>query len=470
MMVSESAVFLARVQFGFTIGFHIVLAAFTIGLSNYLMVLEALWLWKKQRVYIDVYNYWLKIFAMNVAVGVVSGVVMEYEFGTNWGRLSTLAGPVIGPLMLYEVIVAFFLEAGFLGVMLFGMKKVGKGLHFVATVCVACGSLFSAFWILSANSWMQTPAGYAISPDGRFIPTNWIKVIFSPSFPFRLVHMSLAVFLATAFMVGAAGAWHLLRNKNNEGARLMFSMALWMAVLVAPLQIVAGDKHGENTLDYQPQKVAAMEGDWEPKKPGEGEPLILFALPDMQEQANHYELAIPHVASLYLKHDWGGVIKSLREFPRDAIPPVPVVFFAFRIMVGLGVMMAVVGVAGSWLRARKRLYDTRWLQWVMCCMAPAGFVAMLAGWTVTEVGRQPFTVYGLLRTSQSSSPIALPGVASSAAAILGVYVVVFGIGLVYMLRVLARPPQTGEEGPDPKLAEISGAGNSTAEADAGERS
>jgi cytochrome d ubiquinol oxidase subunit I len=462
MTASEAALLLARAQFGLTIGFHIVLAAFTIGLSNYLMVLEALWLWKKEQVYIDVYSYWLKIFAMNVAVGVVSGVVMEFEFGTNWGRLSTLAGAVIGPLMLYEVIVAFFLEAGFLGIMLFGMKKVGARLHFVSTVCVASGSLMSAFWILSANSWMNTPAGYAVLPDGRFIPTDWMKVIFNPSFPFRFVHMSLAVFLATAFLVGGVGGWHLLHERDNKGARLMFSMALWMALFVAPLQMFVGDKHGENTLEHQPQKVAAMEGDWQPKRAGAGEPLVLFAIPDMKEQVNHYEVSIPHVASLYLRHNWGGVIKSLREFPRDDIPPVPMVFFAFRIMVGLGIMMTLIGIAGFWLRMRGRLYNSRLLQRMMYCMAPAGFVAMLAGWTVTEVGRQPYTVYRLLRTAQSSSPIALPGVAASAAAIVGVYVVVFGIGFFYMLRVLSKPPVTGEQGPNPKLAALSGAGGAKA--------
>lgn len=452
MAIGQYAIDVARAQFGFTIGFHIVLTAVSIGLANYLMVLEGLWLWKKQPVYIDLYNYWLKIFSLNFAVGVVSGVVMEYEFGTNWGALSTHAGSVIGPLMIYEVMVAFFLEAGFLGVMLFGMKKVGKGLHVLATSLVALGSLFSAFWILSANSWMQTPAGYTIGPGDRFLPKDWLAIIFNPSFPYRLVHMTLAAFLATAFMVGAVGAWHLLRDNRNQAARTMFSMALWMAAIVGPLQIAAGDLHGDNTLTYQPQKVAAMEGDWGARKPGTGEPMVLFAIPDMTQRRDLYKVAIPHLGSVYLRHDWGGTIKGLTQFPPQDIPYVPLVFFAFRIMVGLGVLMAGLGIASLVVRWRGRLYAARWLQWAMVGMAPAGFMAIIAGWTVTEAGRQPYTVYGLFRTSQSNSPIALPGVATSAAAIVLVYLVVFGIGLAYMLRSMAKPPRRGEEGPDPDLA------------------
>lgn len=447
---------LARGQFAFTMAFHIVLVAFTIGLASYLVVLEGLWLWKKQQVYIDVYNYWLRIFALNFAVGVVSGVVLEYEVGTNWGGLATRAGPIIGPLMMYEIIVAFFLEAGFLGAMLFGMHKVGPRLHFVATCFVAAGSLLSATFILSANSWMQTPSGYSLGPDGRFLPENWWDIIFNPSFPYRYVHMVIAAFLATAFMVGAVGAWHLLADNRNPRARLMFSMALWIAALVAPLQVVVGDQHGENTLKHQPQKLAAMEGDWDPRPAGAGEPLVLFGVPSMAERQNRYEIAIPHIASLYLRHDWGGTIRSLKEFPPEDIPNVPLVFFAFRIMVGLALVMVSVGVWSLVLRWRGRLYDSRWLQRVMVCMAPAGFVAIVAGWTVTEEGRQPFTVYGLMRTAHSSSNIALPGVAWSAAMIVLVYVVIFGVGLVYMLYAMSKPPQEGQQGPEPTLADRTG--------------
>lgn len=456
MDVTDPALQIARAQFGITIGFHIVLAAFSIGLANFLMALEGLWLWKRQQAYLDLYKFWLKIFALNVAVGTVSGVVMEFEFGTNWGRLSTQAGSIIGPLMFYEVMVAFFLEAGFLGVMLFGMKKVGPKLHFFTTCAVAVGSLFSAFWILAANSWMHTPAGYSIGPDGRFVPEEWLAIIFNPSFPYRFVHMIFAAFLGTAFMVGAVGAWHLLRDAPNPRARIMFSMAMWVVAIVGPLQIIAGDLHGENTLEHQPQKVAAMEGSWNRPAPGEGEPLRLFAVPDMDQQRNHFELAIPHIGSLYLRHNWTGTIQSLSEFPASDLPPVPIVFFAFRLMVGLGLLMATVGIASLIVRTRGRLYTARWLHWVVLPMGPAGFIAMLAGWVVTETGRQPFTVYGLLRTADSSSAQSFSFVMTSTLSILAAYVIVFGIGLLYMLRAMARAPRADEKGPEPSLANETG--------------
>ncbi|MBA1272473.1 cytochrome ubiquinol oxidase subunit I [Stutzerimonas azotifigens] len=451
MDVDDPALLVARIQFGLTISFHIVLAAFSIGLANFLMVLEGLWLRTRDELYLDLYKFWLKIFALNVTVGVVSGIVMEFEFGTNWGRLSTLAGSVIGPLMFYEVLVAFFLEAGFLGIMLFGMRKVGPKLHFFTTCMVALGSLFSAFWILSANSWMHTPAGFVIGSDGRFEAQDWLAIIFNPSFPYRFTHMTIAAFLATALMVAATGAWHLLRDKSNRGARVMFSMALWVVAVLAPLQILVGDLHGENTLEHQPQKVAAMEGAWDRPPPGAGEPMRLFAIPDMQERRNHFELAIPHVGSLYLRHNLSGTIKSLNEFPPEDIPPVPIVFFAFRIMVGLGLLMAVLGAASVVLRRRGRLYDARWLQRISVWMAPAGFIAMLCGWVVTEVGRQPFTVYGLLRTADSRSPVSLSFVTTSTLSILAVYLLVFGLGLAYLLRALRRPPEQGEREPEPGL-------------------
>jgi len=451
MDVDDPALLAARIQFGLTISFHIVLAAFSIGLANFLMVLEGLWLRTRDELYLDLYKFWLKIFALNVTVGVVSGIVMEFEFGTNWGRLATLAGAVIGPLMFYEVLVAFFLEAGFLGIMLFGMRKVGPKLHFFTTCMVALGSLFSAFWILSANSWMHTPAGFVIGPDGRFEAQDWLAIIFNPSFPYRFTHMTLAAFLATALMVAATGAWHLLRDRGNRGARVMFSMALWVIAVLAPLQILVGDLHGENTLEHQPQKVAAIEGAWDRPPPGQGEPMRLFAIPDMQARRNHFELAIPNVGSLYLRHNLSGTIRSLNEFPPEDIPPVPIVFFAFRIMVGLGLLMAGVGAASLVLRWRGRLYEARWLQRASVWMAPAGFVAMLCGWVVTEVGRQPFTVYGLLRTADSRSPVSLSFVTSSTLSILAVYLLVFGLGLAYLLRALRRPPEQGEREPEPGL-------------------
>jgi len=441
----------ARTQFAVTISFHIVLAAFSIGLANFLLVLEALWLWRRQQVYLDIYHYWLKIFALNVAIGTASGLMLEYQFGLNWSRLSTQAGEILGPLMFYEVMAAFFLEAGFLGIMLFGMKKVGPGLHLFATGAVAVGSIISAFWILSANSWMHTPRGFSIGADGRFLAQDWWAIIFNPSFPYRLTHMLLATFLATAVLIAGASAWQLLRDPTNLRARVQFSMALWTVAILAPVQIAVGDLHGENTLKFQPQKVAAMEGAWTRPAPGAGEPLRLFAWPDMAERRNHFELAIPRIASLYLRHDLSSTIKPLTEFAHQDIPPVAVVFWAFRVMVGLGLLMLALGITSLVLRCQNRLYNARGM--LRCCvlMAPAGFMAMISGWVVTEVGRQPFTVYGLLRTADSASAVSSDQVIGSTLTILFFYLVVFGIGLSVLLRILRQPARTGEQGPQPTL-------------------
>jgi cytochrome d ubiquinol oxidase subunit I len=356
--------------------------------------------------------------------------------------------------MGYEVLTAFFLEAGFLGVMLFGLSRVGRGLHFSATCLVAVGTLMSAFWILSVNSWMQTPQGFTIGPEGRFLPADWFKIIFNPSFPYRLVHMVLASYLSVAFVVGAVGARHLLRSASNPAARIMFSMAMWMATVVAPIQILAGDMHGLNTLHYQPIKVAAMEGDWETAK--DGDPLILFAIPDQQAERNEAEVSIPKLGSLILTHSLNGVIKGLKEYPADQRPYVPIVFFAFRIMVGLGSLMALVGVVSVLLRIAGQLFTARKFQWLAVAMGPSGFIALLAGWTVTETGRQPFTVYGMLRTAESVSPIGAPGVAMSLAAFAVVYLIVFGAGIAYILRLMTRPPMAGEEPPRPSPVRTAG--------------
>jgi len=456
MSAIDSALMAARSQFAITISFHIVLAALTIGLANFLMVLEGLWLWRGRQIYLDVYLYWLKVFALNVAVGTASGLILEYQFGLNWSRLSTQAGDILGPLMFYEVLAAFFLEAGFLGIMLFGLKKVGPRLHFFATCAVAVGSLISAFWILSANSWMQTPAGYAIGADGRFIAENWWAIIFNPSFPYRLAHMTLAAFLGTATLVAGTSAWQLLRSPQNPRTRLQFSMALWLIVVLAPVQILVGDLHGQHSLKFQPQKIAAIEGSWTRPPQGAGEPLRLFAIPDMVERRNHWEVAIPRVASLYLRHDLSGTIAALDEFPAENIPPVPIVFFAFRFMVGLGLLMVAQGLTSLVLRWRQRLYEARWMLRGCALMAPAGFLAMLCGWVVTEVGRQPFTVYGLLRTADSLSSVSREQVIGSTWTILMFYLLIFGIGLWVLLRILREPPYKDEAGPQPTLADETG--------------
>ena len=443
MFHDADAVLLARFQFGFTISFHFIFPAFTIGLASYLAVLEALWLKTGKALYLDLYKYWLKIFAVVFAMGVVSGLVMSYQFGTNWAVFSDRAGPVIGPLMAYEVLTAFFLEAGFLGVMLFGMKKVGRGLHFFATLMVAIGTFISAFWILSVNSWMQTPAGYAINAQGQFVPADgWLPIIFNPSFPFRLTHTVIAAYLTTALAVGAVGAWHLLKDSAQEHARKMFSMAMWMAALVAPVQILVGDQHGLNTLQHQPAKIMAVEGHY--RSHPEGAPLILFGIPDDDAQQMKYAVEIPRLGSLILKHDLNAPVDGLDTVAPENRPPVKVVFWTFRVMVGLGFLMLALGVYSLVARWAGRLYDWRVLHRFAVLMGPSGFIAVIAGWMTTEVGRQPFTVYGLLRTAESASPLAAPAVGASLIAFVVVYFAVFGMGSWYLLKLMSRAPQPHE--------------------------
>jgi cytochrome bd ubiquinol oxidase subunit I len=461
----DDPLILARVQFAFTIALHILFPAFTIGLASYLAFLEGAWLITGRDVFLRLFKYWVKIFALNFGMGVVSGLVMSYQFGTNWSVFSDRTGPILGPLMGYEVLTAFFLEAGFLGVMLFGMSRVGKGLHYFATLMVAAGTLFSAFWILSANSWMQTPAGYAINQAGQFVPQDWWAIVFNPSFPYRLVHMVLAAYLTTAFVVGAVGAFHLLKDRTNEGSRVMFSMALWMATLVAPVQIVAGDLHGLNTLEHQPAKIAAIEGHFETER---GAPLILFGMPDMAAERTEYALEIPKLGSLILTHELDGEVRGLKAWPPEDRPYAPLVFWTFRVMVGLGLLMALFGFVGLWLRWRGTLYESAWFQRAALVMGPSGFVAVLAGWITTEVGRQPYTVYGLLRTAESMSPIDAPAVATSLLAFVVVYLLVFGAGVFYLLHLMRRPPLPAE--PEMEHIPIRSAGITPAPAlDAGPR-
>jgi len=438
------ALLLARAQFAFTVSFHIIFPAFSIGLASYLAVLEALWLKTGKEVYLNLFKYWMKIFAVAFAMGVVSGLVMSYQFGTNWSVFSDKAGPVIGPLMAYEVLSAFFLEAGFLGVMLFGLERVGRKLHFAATLAVAAGTFFSAFWILAVNSWMQTPAGFAMNDQGQYVAASWMAVIFNPSFPYRLVHMVLAAYLTTALVVGAVGAFHLLRDRQAAGARTMFAMAMGMILVTAPIQILAGDAHGLNTLEHQPNKIMAMEGHFESHP--DGAPLILFGLPDQAEGRVRAELAIPKLGSLILKHDPDAPMAGLDTVPREDWPPVPIVFWSFRVMVGLGLAMLALGGFALLARLRGRLYDWPLLHRFAVLMGPMGFVAVLAGWITTEVGRQPYTIYGLLRTADSASPLDAPAVAASLAAFAVVYFAVFAAGVFYLLRLMSHPPHPGETG------------------------
>ncbi len=443
MTSAETALLLARAQFAFTVSFHFIFPSVSIGLASYLAVLEGLWLKTGRSVYLDLFRYWLRIFSVTFAMGVVSGLVMAYQFGTNWAVFSDKAGPVIGPLMAYEVLTAFFLEAGFLGVMLFGMTKVGKGLHYFATLMVATGTLISATWIIAVNSWMQTPAGWAMNAAGQFVvKDSWLAVIFTASFPYRLVHTVIAAYLTTALVVGAVGAWHLLRGRKTPEVRTMFSMAMWMAAIVAPIQIFAGDMHGLNTLEHQPVKVMAMEGHFQSHK--DGAPLILFGIPDQAAQKMDYAIEIPKMSSLILKHDPNAPLAGLDTVPRENQPPVAIVFWSFRIMVGLGFAMFGLGLFSLLARMRGKLHDWKWLHRYALVMGPMGFVAVIAGWTTTEVGRQPWVITGLLRTTDASSAIGVPGVAASLAAFVLVYFAVFGAGIWYLLRMMSAAPHSGE--------------------------
>ncbi len=441
MTLGFAALDLARFQFAFTISAHIIFPAFTIGLASWLAVLNGLWLTTRDDGYIRLFDQWKTIFAVVFGMGVVSGIVLSYQFGTNWSVFSDKAGPVIGPLMGYEVLSAFFLEAGFLGIMLFGRERVGHTLHFVATLVVAVGTLFSAFWILSVNSWMQTPAGYGVNAVGQFVPEDWWAIIFNPSFPYRLLHMVLAAYLTTAFVVGAVGAWHLLKAPANRGARTMFSMAMWMALIVAPLQIVAGDLHGVNTLEHQPAKIAAMEGHYETHAPA---PLILFGLPDDAAEVTRYAVEIPYLGSLILTHTLDGEVKGLKAFPKEDRPKVALIFWTFRIMVATGVAMMAVGIWAGVARWRGALYSAPWLHRAALLMGPSGFLAVLCGWITTEVGRQPWTVHGLLRTADSASPLDAPAVATSLLAFIVVYFAVFGAGTFYVLRLMGKRPEADD--------------------------
>ena len=434
-------VILARVQFAFTVSFHIIFPAFTIGLASWLAVVEWRYLKTGKEIYREIYRMWVKIFAVTFGMGVVSGVVLSYQFGTNWSVFSDRVGNVIGPLLGYEVLTAFFLEASFLGVMLFGWNRVSPRMHFASTIVVAFGTLLSSFWILSANSWMQTPQGYRIDADGLFYPTDWIQVIFNPSFPYRFVHMVLAAYLTTAFVVGGVGAYYLFRKQHVQHARVMVGMAMIMAVFVAPLQPVVGDLHGLNTLKHQPAKVAAMEGLWETQQ---GAPLVLFGWPDETREETLYALEVPKLSSLILTHELDGEVKGLKEWPRDERPPVALVFWSFRVMVGIGVLMVLTGIMAAVLFWRKRLFSARWFQIWCMALTPSGFIAVLAGWFVSEVGRQPYIVYGIMRTAEAASPVAATNIALSLLAFIAAYTFVFGAGSYYILRLVAKGPVSSD--------------------------
>jgi cytochrome bd ubiquinol oxidase subunit I len=430
-------VLLARLQFAFTITFHIIFPSFTIGLSAFIATLLVRWMVTGREHLHRLARFWTKIFAVSFAMGVVSGIVLSYQFGTNWSRFSVVVGNVVAPLIGYEVLTAFFLEATFLGVMLFGWKRVPPWLHVLSAVAVAVGTAISAFWILSANSWMQTPAGHEMR-DGIAYPVDWLALVFNPSFPYRLAHMLTAAYLTTSLVVLAVGARYLLAGRYQEEARTMMRMGVGMLALLAPLQLLIGDQHGLNTLEHQPIKIAAIEAHWDGSKPGA---LVLFAWPDEKAETNRFEIAIPKAGSLILKHDPDGLFPGLKSVPPSERPPLVPVFFAFRSMVGIGLLMIAIGLTGAWLWWRGRLFDTRWYLVPVAWSWWLGFVAVISGWIVTESGRQPWVAYGILRTADAISPVPGGSVATTLALFVLVYGVVFAMGIYYINRLINKGPE-----------------------------
>ena len=445
MFLGLDATFLARLQFAFTIAFHIVFPAFTIGLASYIATLECIWFFRDDERYHRLARYWTKIFAVSFAMGVVSGLPMSYQFGTNWSRFSVATGNVLGPLLGYEVLTAFFLEASFLGVMLFGWNRVPKWLHFFASLMVAFGTLLSAFWILSANSWMQFPTGYEVK-DGIAYPVDWLQVIFSPTFPYRLLHMVAAAYLSTSIVVLAVGARYWLANRYPDEARIMIRMGLGLALVLAPLQLLIGDAHGLKTAEYQPAKLAAMEGHWDGSKPGD---LVLFGIPDEATGRNGYQVAIPHLGSLIITHSWNGRFKGLNDFAPADRPPLIPPFFGFRIMVGIGLFLILLAFYGGYLWWRRRLFESRLFLRAAALSWPLGFIAIIAGWTTTETGRQPWVATGLIRTAEAASPVAAGAVGATLISFILIYLVVYSAGIYYMNSLIRQGPvlQT-PSGPD----------------------
>jgi cytochrome d ubiquinol oxidase subunit I len=434
--------FLSRIQFAWVIAWHILLPAFTVGLASFIALLEGLRLATGRNVYVRISTFWIKIFSISFGMGVVTGVVMPFQFGTNWSRYADATSNVLSPLFAYEGLTAFFLEAGFLGVLLFGRKLVPPWAHFVSALMVALATLLSSFWILAANSWMQTPAGFEIV-NGQFFAKDWFAVIFSPSFPYRLAHVVVGFFVTTGFVVLGVGAYLVRREPSAAEGRTMLSMTLWLLTVLVPLQIIIGDLHGLNTREHQPAKLAAIEARWDTER---RVPLTLFAIPSDKAERNYFAIDIPWLGSLILTHNLDGEVKGLKDFPADQRPPVAVPFFAFRVMVGCAVLMLALVVLGGWLRWRRQLYDSTLFLRLSELAGPIGFVAVIAGWFVTEVGRQPWTVYGLLRTAESVSPsLTSFDVAISLAGYMLVYLLIYPSGLFLMLRIVRKGPGPSDE-------------------------
>jgi cytochrome d ubiquinol oxidase subunit I len=435
MEILQSAIDLSRLQFAFVVSFHAIFPVFSIGIASFVALLEALFYKTQNPVYARLSEFWTKVFAIAFGMGVVSGIVMSFQFGTNWSNFAYATANFLGPVLSYEVITAFFLEAAFLGVLLFGREKVPSGVHLFAAIMVAVGTFISSFWILAANSWLHTPAGVEVV-DGVFHVRDWAAAIFNPSFPYRFAHMGIASFLTGAFVVAGVSSWFLIRGRDALAHRKALSMCLWLILFLAPAQVVMGDLHGLNTLEHQPAKIAAMEGNWETSS---NVPLLLFALPSNETQSNSFELGVPNMASIILKHDPEGIVPGLNETPAHEQPPVAAVFWSFRVMVGLGMLMVLAGIAGLISRFRKNLYTPSVFHHFLVAMIPAPFIAVVAGWFVTEMGRSPWLVYGMMTQAEGITPSLTPGLALASLIGFGVvYGIVYASGLVYIIKTVRK--------------------------------
>lgn len=427
---------LSRIQFGISIGFHILFPTLNLGLAIFLVIMEWRWLRTQNLMYLRMCQFWTKIFALTFGMGVVSGIVLAYQIGTNFGPFITQFGNVLGALFAYETLTAFFLEAGFLGVMLFGWTKVPPRLHFMATFLVAIGTTISAFWIMSANSWMQTPSGYSLI-NQEYVVASWWQLVFNPSFIPRMIHMLLASYVTTCFVLAGIASYHLLKNKACLLAKKTLSFAMWASLVLVPLQILVGDEVGLKVLAHQPMKTAAMEGLWETTN---GAPLVLFAIPSQKQQKNYYEIAIPKLASLINTHQWNGKLEGLKSVKAEDRPPVAAVFFSFRVMVGVGLLMLIASVVGLVLRVKNRLFENKSFHRFLILIAPLGFLATIAGWLTAEIGRQPWVVYNIMRTKDAVSNLSAEQVILSMSLLVISYVITFGFYLYYTFKLIRKGP------------------------------
>ncbi len=433
-----NSILLSRLQFGFTIGFHILFPTLNVGLAVFLAAMEGLWLKTRDQLYLTICKFWSKIFALTFGMGVVSGIVISYELGANFGPFIQKAGSVIGSFFVYEVLAAFFLEAGFLGVMLFGWDKVSPKLHYVATVMVALGTTISTLAIMSANAWMQTPAGFQ-EINGQYVVSDWWQVIFNPSYLSRVSHMLMSSYLTTSIFIAGISAWYLLKNRHMVFAKQCFQFSLGIALVFSLMQIFLGDHLGLNVQRTQPLKTAAVEAIWETRK---GVPFLFLALPDDKLEKNHYAIGIPKIASLLNTHRFNGELVGLKSVPRRDRPPTIIPFFMFRIMVGIGFLLLAVTAYGNWLRWNGQLFTQPWFYRICVLITPLGFIATLCGWMVAEVGRQPWVIYGWMRTSEAASNLLPRQVLTTLTLLFIVYSIVFTFYLYYLFAVIRKGPGT----------------------------